>query len=88
MKTPHKHAEVIKAWADGATIQKYSLVTGNWEDLPNPSWLECSQYRIKPEPQILEGFAVTIGMDGLMFVGKSEGTLNPRRATLIIYPDE
>lgn len=88
MKTPHKHAELIKAWADGAIIQCRHNTSPEWKDVNNPSWVSGVNYRVKPEPQILEGFAVTIGMDGLMFVGKSEGTLNPRRATLTIYPDE
>jgi hypothetical protein len=54
---PHKHAELIKAWADGAEIeQRYVLETCNletkewhrfddyWE---NYGW----EYRIKPEPK-------------------------------------
>ena len=47
MKT-QKHAELIKAWADGAIIQaKYNQT---WVDLSTPQWDENSiQYRIKPE---------------------------------------
>ena len=47
---PHKHAELIKAWADGASIEK----------LTKDGWLNCEpnyilwsldvEYRIKPEP--------------------------------------
>jgi hypothetical protein len=52
MKTPHKHAELIKAWADGAIIQ-YKI--GNeWVDLIGPvviGWYETGQYRITPEPK-------------------------------------
>ena len=33
MGQPHKHAEVIKAWADGAEIQVNLL--GSWEDIGN-----------------------------------------------------
>ena len=47
---PHKHAELIKAWADGATIQMKSKVDGGWWDVPfnNPDWDENYEYRIKP----------------------------------------
>lgn len=44
----HKHAEVIKAWADGATIQmKHD--DNSWHDSPDPTWLNGCKYRIKPE---------------------------------------
>lgn len=45
---PHKHAELIKAWADGAEIQHYNQTYGHWED-SDPRWSESRQYRIKPE---------------------------------------
>lgn len=49
MPTPHKHAEVIKAWADGATVQ-VSTPAG-WEDMRcAPGWFDYNEYRIKPEP--------------------------------------
>lgn len=45
----HKHAELIKAWADGAQIQIKDKQTG-WEDLcSTPSWRNDFEYRIKPE---------------------------------------
>ena len=49
---PHPHADLIKAWADGATIQvkiyrKQEAPT--WVDIENPTWSECDEYRIKPE---------------------------------------
>ena len=47
----HKHAELIKAWADGAQIQvKAHKLT--WEDRENPLWDADSEYRIKPEPDV------------------------------------
>ena len=49
---PHKHAELIKAWADGAKIQIASQVTFKWMDLEEPViWHESHKYRIKPEPK-------------------------------------
>lgn len=50
MKTPHKHAELIKAWADGAQIERKDDF-GNWEIIKNPAWHESFDYRIKPEPK-------------------------------------
>lgn len=54
----HKHAEVIKAWADGAEIEyKYiSSFTNTWTEWKaknNDGWIETDnyQYRIKPEPK-------------------------------------
>lgn len=49
MKQTHKHAEVIKAWADGAKIQYRD--GGAWEDVDDDviCWdVEC-EYRISPE---------------------------------------
>ena len=50
MKTPHKHAEIIKAWADGAEIEIYD--DGTWKKAWNPNWYEACVYRIKPEPKL------------------------------------
>jgi hypothetical protein len=45
---PHKHAEIIKAWADGAEIQYYEH---GWLDCTDcPIWQVDVEYRIKPEP--------------------------------------
>ena len=52
MNKPHKHAELIKAWADGAEIQFKRQQEKEWQDAgPNPSWYECFDYRIKPQPK-------------------------------------
>lgn len=53
MTQPHKHAAVIKAWADGATVQVKYEWTGHWYDLPASSstWHALHEYRIKPEPK-------------------------------------
>lgn len=50
MGKPHKHAELIKAWADGAEIQ---VRTGEnkWEDTKLPAWYDDFHYRIKPKPK-------------------------------------
>jgi hypothetical protein len=51
MGKPHKHAELIKAWADGAEIQYRA--DSNWYDCTSnsPMWDETQEYRIKPEPK-------------------------------------
>jgi len=50
MKTPHIHAELIKAWADGAEIEAYQG-SGSWKNVASPSWNIGTTYRIKPEPK-------------------------------------
>lgn len=52
---PHKHAELIKAWADGAQIQsRWDMTDGkgwsDWRDeAESPEWFIDWEYRIKPE---------------------------------------
>lgn len=50
-RTPHKHAELIKAWADGATIQWRNTYNPDWADITYPSWNTENwvEYRIKPK---------------------------------------
>lgn len=50
MNTPHKHAALIKQWADGAQIQHLTS-DGYWLSCSDPDWYEDGQYRIKPEPK-------------------------------------
>lgn len=44
-----KHANLIKAWADGAEIQL--IVSGEFVDYDRPSFDKHCQYRIKPDCQ-------------------------------------
>ena len=54
---PHKHAELIKAWADGAEIEVLDVldqwinVNDKWAHYQNAFWYENMEYRIKPEPK-------------------------------------
>lgn len=50
MNKSHKHAELIKAWADGAEIQ-FKGYSGQWTDVERPSWREQDEYRLKPVPK-------------------------------------
>jgi hypothetical protein len=60
MKTPHKHAEVLRAIADGETVQY--LIRDEWVDRPeksmtvDPITCERMQWRIKPKMISLNGF--------------------------------
>lgn len=50
-RKPHKHAELIKAWADGAEIQVYDGALDRWVDvIGSPAWTSKT-YRVKPEPK-------------------------------------
>jgi len=49
MKNPHKHAELIKAWADGAEIE-IKFYDG-WRECRPIDWNENAEFRIKPEPK-------------------------------------
>jgi hypothetical protein len=50
MREPHIHADFIKAWADGDTIQYRVGPADKWEDEPKdrPDWSGFGEYRIKP----------------------------------------
>jgi hypothetical protein len=45
---PHKHEELIIAWARGAEIQYEDCEEGTWEDVRKPGWFLKENYRIKP----------------------------------------
>jgi hypothetical protein len=51
MNKPHKHAELIKAWADGAEIEFRWGCLNDWTKLTTPRWDQDGDYRIKPEPK-------------------------------------
>lgn len=56
MGTPHKHAAVIKAWADGDKIQWKHPQATVWNDYPeecSPNWSPSVDYRVKKEPRII-----------------------------------
>jgi hypothetical protein len=51
---PHKHAELIKAWADGAEIEIRTQYPdkswSNWEVFEEPRWgISYAEYRLKQE---------------------------------------
>lgn len=55
MGTKHKHAEVIKAWADGGDIQVRSPHSMSaWVDSNQPAFAETFEYRVKPKELVVE----------------------------------
>ena len=48
---PHKHAAVIKAWADGAEIETKLPNEDSWQSCSKPvHWFGHCEYRVKPTP--------------------------------------
>ena len=54
MTTPHKHRDVIIAWANGEEIEYKHR--GEWVSAEFPSWCNDSEYRIKPKRVKKEGW--------------------------------
>ena len=48
---PHKHAEAIKAWANGAEIEYFDAPCYEWRTASKPYWENNILFRIKPEPK-------------------------------------
>lgn len=70
MKTPHKHVELIKAWADGTEIE--TLDCGKWLSVPNPNWYADQEYRIKSEikPDVVMFCCVNVNFNQSMTTRK------------------
>jgi len=66
----HKHADLIKQWADGAQIQcKQHGYDDRWADVGYPNWEhpQC-EYRIKPEPKPdVISFLCVLDPSGIVF---------------------
>ena len=57
----HKHAGLIKAWADGAEIEVWNTNVEKWLLCgPNISWDECREFRITEVPQWRKDMAQAI----------------------------
>ena len=52
---PHKHADLIKQWADGAEVQvlRQEFDGDFWEDAARPRFNPDVQYRIKPSKKVV-----------------------------------
>jgi hypothetical protein len=52
MKKDTRHKAVILAFLEGREVQ-YQMTSGEWVDDDSPTFLEISDYRIKPQPQLI-----------------------------------
>lgn len=53
MNQPHKHKDVIIAWANGEQIEyRNPLISMEWEPVDFPAWGDKVEYRVKPQPVI------------------------------------
>ena len=79
---PHKHAELIKAWADGAEIQYWNGSIEQWKDgdREEMSWYEDYQYRIKPEPKSDVVTYYSIDTDGVWWRTYQTDNMKPNIA--------
>lgn len=65
MKTPHRHAAIIKAWADGAEIQFRYNANIPWSDVKGVcGWDVDCEFRVKPEPKPDHVYYGVFEMDG------------------------
>lgn len=67
MNKPHKHAELIKAWADGAEIEK--KVNVEWVICAYPEWYKETEYRIKPEKEYPKSSLLNTTISGFWACG-------------------
>ena len=69
-KKSRPHADIIKAWADGAEIEWYDPMTNEWKFIGHPTWREDTKYRIKTTKELVchinsEGEIVSVGSGNL-----------------------
>ena len=63
---PHKHRDLIIAWANGALIQYRNAGMVGWENsIDTPQWFEDIEYRIKPKKWEPESGNYTITSSGV-----------------------
>jgi len=70
----HKWHKEIKAWADGAEIERWYWQYDGWGAVLNPNWDERYEYRIKPQPQEPQYLYAYSTSQGIKFCGKG-GTI-------------
>lgn len=69
----HKHAALIKLWAEGVQIQREQS-DGRWKTEANPTWKEEHNYRTLPVRFTIGCWYAVTFLDGTMAVGFSTGT--------------
>jgi len=90
MNKPHKHAAIIKAWADGAQIQE---INDNhvWKDVGVNGaavlFSDISNYRIKPKEPIVKYLYIYVGSGGDMGLCRADSPLKNNCVGLSFDPD-
>lgn len=85
--TPLKHAKLIKAWADGATVQKLNR-DGSWIDVhPNWPWYDDWTYRLKPRADAMYLFRLIEHSGGVMYTPHSLPATDVSRANIKVVFD-
>lgn len=59
-KHPHKHKDVIVAWANGAEIETRERDGTMWIPATGPAWYVNHQYRVRPEPEVSDRAAALV----------------------------
>lgn len=65
--TPHVHAAVIKAWADGKPVEGRESPTLSWQLIENPGFVKDYEYRIKPEAVVDYAVVLSDGRPDVVF---------------------
>jgi hypothetical protein len=67
----HVHAEVIKAWAEGAEVQvfRHEYDGYYWEDTATPSFNIDFEYRVKPAEKVVRWLWLSKQYDGMWHTG-------------------
>ena len=68
MNKPHKYAEIIKAWADGAEVEFRSSLGIPWKTASNPNWVNHYEYRVKAKETVVITCAQLINCGGIDIV--------------------
>ena len=100
METPksHPHAELIKAWADGAKIQSRHLIDfdnveqwSKWTDDDEPDWCdEDYQFRIKPQKKKTNNKTWKPKLNEMFFELQldSDGSVSVQACSIIGEPED
>ncbi len=79
-KKGRPHADIIKAWADGADIEWYDPGTKKWTPISGPTWREDNKYRIKTTKDLVchinsDGEIISVGSGNLSLTFNNLGEL-------------
>lgn len=75
---PHKHAEVIKQWANGHKVEYRRPGDTLWVEASDPAWVDDYEYRTKPAREYPVSRMTITAFEEIMHRGnaKSEHPLN------------